>query len=88
MERIIVDTPTLAKLGHLREQYEICDASGRLLGQFFPVADRTLYDSGDRGYLRGSEQDRLDTLFESVGVRRISRQGSSCFDRATFGRCI
>ncbi|HJS09015.1 MAG TPA: hypothetical protein VJ809_15205 [Pirellulales bacterium] len=44
MEKIIVDNSTLAKLGHLRQQYEICDDSGRLLGRFFPVAEQSLYD--------------------------------------------
>ena len=47
MERLIVDSTTLAKLGHLREQYEICDDSGRLLGRFFPVSERTHYDEID-----------------------------------------
>jgi hypothetical protein len=44
MEKLVVDSQTLARLGQLRVQTEICDESGRLLGRFFPVTERTLYD--------------------------------------------
>ena len=47
MEKLTIDKATLARLGNLRNQYEICDDSGRLLGRFFPVAEQNLYDEID-----------------------------------------
>jgi hypothetical protein len=47
MQNLIVDPSTLAKLTGLREPYEVCDESGRLVGRFFPAADASLYDEID-----------------------------------------
>ena len=72
MEKIIIDTSTLAKLGHLREQYEICDASGRLLGRFFPVADRTLYDEIQKDIIE-EELDRRSQATEVYSTAEVLR---------------
>ena len=47
MQKLVVDSQTLARLGNLQEQFEVCDESGQLLGRFFPVAKRMLYDEID-----------------------------------------
>ena len=43
MSKLVVDKATLAKLNDLREQMEIYDESGRILGRFEPATDRRLY---------------------------------------------
>jgi hypothetical protein len=72
MERIIIDTSTLAKLGHLREQSEICDDSGRLLGRFFPVAERSLYDRIDIE-ITEEELDRRSQETEEYSTAEVLR---------------
>jgi hypothetical protein len=40
---VILDMATSAKLDQVAGQVEVCDPSGRTLGYFTPVVDRTLY---------------------------------------------
>jgi hypothetical protein len=47
MQKLIVDSSTLAKLTGLHEPYEIRDESGNLVGRFFPAAEASLYDELD-----------------------------------------
>ena len=72
MQRLIVDPSTLAKLGHLRDQYKICDDSGRLLGRFFPVAERTQYDEIDMD-ISEEELDRRSKETEVYSTPEVLR---------------
>jgi hypothetical protein len=47
MQKLIVDPSTVVKLTALREPYEVCDESGKLVGRFFPAADASLYNEID-----------------------------------------
>ncbi len=42
MTRLIVDPSTGAKLAQAKQLLELCDAAGRILGQFIPALDTTL----------------------------------------------
>lgn len=39
MNRVIVDPVTRAKLASVRQESELCDDSGRVLGHFIPLGD-------------------------------------------------
>jgi hypothetical protein len=67
MTRVILDPATSAKLDRLAERVEVCDATGRTLGFFIPVVDRTLYEdldvpiSEDELKRREQESERYST---------------------------
>jgi hypothetical protein len=44
MTRVTVDQSTGAKLQAMDQGSEICDPAGHVLGFFWPVTDRSLYD--------------------------------------------
>jgi len=44
MMRIILDAATRSKLNDLREPAELCDESGKVLAQIFPVPDLSEYE--------------------------------------------
>jgi hypothetical protein len=44
MTRIIVDDALRGKLHNLAERLELCDESGRVLGQVFPALDLSHYE--------------------------------------------
>jgi hypothetical protein len=44
MTKIIVDEALLSKLQHLSQPLELCDKSGRVLGQVFPALDLAEYE--------------------------------------------
>jgi hypothetical protein len=60
MTRILIDANLPAKLLHLTEPLELCDESGRVVGQVFPVFDLSEYEpwapSFDEEELRRQEQ--------------------------------
>lgn len=43
MGRLVVDASFQAKLQNLKEQVELCDEQGRVLGRFLPFADLASY---------------------------------------------
>jgi len=43
MTRVTLDNETVARLHNLRENLEVCDESGRLLGYFVPTEDKAMY---------------------------------------------
>lgn len=47
MVKLTVDKRTGEKLQGFNERLELCDESGRLLGYFQPVVDRSLYEGVD-----------------------------------------
>jgi hypothetical protein len=44
MTRVILDAATLSKLHNLREPLELCDESGRVLGEVKPAVDLSRYE--------------------------------------------
>lgn len=72
MERLIVDSSTWSKIGELREPHEICDSSGRVLGRFFPVADRALYDEVN-AEIDEAELDRRSAETEVYSTAEVLR---------------
>jgi hypothetical protein len=44
MTKLILDTMMEAHFADLKGQVEVCDRSGRVLGYFIPVVDRSLYE--------------------------------------------
>jgi hypothetical protein len=71
MQKLIVDPSTLAKLTTLREPYEVCDESGRLVGRFFPAVDAALYhdidlDINEEDLDRRSQEAEVYTTAEVI----------------------
>jgi hypothetical protein len=59
--RVILDMATSAKLDQVAGQVEVCDPSGRTLGYFTPVVDRSLYEGveipfSEEELVRGEEE--------------------------------
>jgi hypothetical protein len=73
MQRLIVDSSTLAKLANLRQPYEVCDDSGRLLGRFFPVAEQSMYDEIDLD-ISEEELDRRSQETEVYSTAEVLRR--------------
>lgn len=67
MIRIVIDDPTLAKLGGLDEPVELCDTSGRVVGYVTPSDSRSHYanlkspHSDEELRQRAQEQETFST---------------------------
>lgn len=44
MSKLVLDAATLAKLKELVQPVEVCDASGQVVGRFFPKLDPSKYN--------------------------------------------
>lgn len=42
MNRVIIDPATLAKLQDAQQTLDLCDESGRVVGRFIPLVDRSV----------------------------------------------
>ena len=60
MDRIIVDADLLQKLGNITKPLELCDASGKVLGQLFPEVDLSEYEPWIPPDLTEAELRRLE----------------------------
>ena len=47
MARVTIDEAVLTQFGELDSFLELCDASGRIVGYFTPVDDRSQYEGVD-----------------------------------------
>jgi hypothetical protein len=59
MTRVTLDNETVLKLHNLRENLEVCDEAGRLLGYFVPTEDKAMYAEVD-AQVSEAELDRRD----------------------------
>jgi hypothetical protein len=71
MSKVVLDPPSLAKLRQAGGRVEVCDESGRTVGIFLSLLDRSLFDETEFSLTREElqrfeyEQDRgtLDATF-------------------------
>ncbi len=68
MTRVIVDPATRAKLVNAHQPLELCDDSGKVLGQFIPVAD----DSRRLGTVPQVDDEELDRRERQGGGRPLA----------------
>ena len=78
MERVIADTDLLQKLDGGNKSVDVCDASGRVLGYYFPHDDyqRLIYDWAFAVPSEESRQSAREELFQ-IGPMTIRRQRCS-----------
>jgi len=76
MIRIVLDDPTLAKLGGLGQPTELCDESGRVVGYVTPAVTQSLYATLKSPHsdeeLRRREQEQETFSTEEV-LRHLER---------------
>lgn len=70
MTRVTLDNETVGKLHDLRENLEVCDASGRLLGYFVPTEDTAMYAEVD-ARVSDEELDRREAEEEGRPLAEI-----------------
>jgi hypothetical protein len=68
MTEVILDPATLAKFSQLKEAAKVCDESGRILGFYQPVADRSLYDQVEVPFT----DEELDRFEQEPGGRSLA----------------
>ena len=75
MNRITVDNALKSRLDGVAEPVEVCDAQGRMLGHFIPVAalvkpDGCPYSTDELNRMRGEDGGRsLAEIWESLGAK-------------------
>jgi hypothetical protein len=70
MTRVTLDNETVAKLHNLRENLEVCDEAGRLLGYFVPTEDKAMYAEAD-AQVSDAELDRREAEEEGRPLAEI-----------------
>ena len=55
MTRIVLDAASMSKLHHLKQALELCDESGTVRAQLFPVLDPTEYEPAEPPALSAEE---------------------------------
>ncbi len=83
MIKIYLDPPTVTKLDRVDGAVELCDASGRTLGYFHPIADGSEYESAEPPIseeelrARASEVGGLSTAEVLAYLNSLPPQGNS-----------
>ncbi len=78
MVKLTIDQDTRKKLSDLKERLQLCDETGRVLGYFQPVIERSIYEgvespTGKDELLRRSQQGggrSLAEIFADLEKRR------------------
>lgn len=70
MTRVTLDNETVVKLHNLRENLEVCDEAGRLLGYFVPTEDKAMYAEVD-AQVSDAELDRREAEEEGRPLAEI-----------------
>ncbi len=76
MTQIIVDAALIEKLSGLLEPVQLCDEHGRVLGDFCPVIDRSMYKGVDAP-ASAEELDRRDRETGGLTTEEVLRRLSN-----------
>jgi len=68
MVRVTIDQAFCSQLGNFQSPLELCDETGRIVGHFIPVQDRSVYEGVDSP----ASDDELDRRSRDESGRRLA----------------